>query len=153
VSRKERNISKAQVEKACNVLLGSTSASILVLEDLTKIKTKTSKTKEGYRRKRHNNMLSQVPFYIFKERLTHKAARLGKVVQTVSPAFTSQVDSRSGKRDGARKGRCYYCADGVVLDADWNAAVNIARRANRPLSSSDVPLSGRVRSIPQSSGA
>ncbi len=153
LSRKERNISKAQVEKACNVLLGSTSASILVLEDLSKIKSKTSKTKEGYNRKRHNSMLSQVPFYIFKERLTHKAARLGKVVQTVSPAFTSQTDSRSGKRDGTRKGRCYYCADGVVLDADWNAAVNIARRANHPLSSSDMPLSGRVRSIPQSSRA
>ena len=151
VSRKEHNLSKAQVEKACNVLLSSTSASILVLEDLTKIKVKTSMSPKGYKRKRHNNMLSQVPFYKFKERLTHKAARLGKVVQTVSPAFTSQVDSRTGKRDGDRRGRCYYCADGVVLDADWNAAVNIARRANHPLSSSELPLSGRVRSITQSS--
>ena len=153
VSRIEHNLSKAQVEKACNVLLGSTSASILVLEDLTKIKVKTSISPEGHKRKRHNNMLSQVPFYNFKERLTHKAARLGKVVQTVSPAFTSQVDSRTGKRDGDRRGRCYYCADGVVLDADWNAAVNIAHRANHPLSSSELPLSGRVRSIAQSSGA
>lgn len=89
LSHKERNVSKNQVEKACNVLLRSTEASILVLEDLTKIKVKTSKTKEGFNRSRHNNALSQVPFYIFKERLTHKAQLVGKRVETVSPAFTS----------------------------------------------------------------
>lgn len=152
LSHKERNVSKNQVEKACNVLLASTKASILVLEDLTKIKVKTSKTKEGFKRSKHNNALSQVPFYMFKERLTHKAQLVGKRVETVSPAFTSQTDSRTNKRDGIRKGCNYHCSDGVVLDADWNAAVNIALRANHPLSSSELPLSGRVQSITQSSG-
>ena len=151
LSHKERNISKNQVEKACNVLLRSTEASILVLEDLTKIKVKTSKTKEGFKKTRHNNALSQVPFYMFKERLTHKAQLVGKRVETVSPAFTSQTDSRTNKRDGIRKGCNYICSDGIVLDADWNAAVNIAHRAKHPLSSSELPLSGRVRSITQSS--
>ena len=102
---------------------------------------------------KHNNALSQVPFYIFKERLTHKAQLVGKRVETVSPAFTSQTDSRTNKRDGIRKGCNYVCSDGVVLDADYNAAVNIALRANHPLSSNDLPLSGRVRSITQSSEA
>jgi IS605 OrfB family transposase len=151
LSHKERNASKNQVEKACNVLLRSTNASILVLEDLTKIKTKTSKTKEGFKRTRHNNALSQVPFYMFKERLTNKAQLVGKRVETVSPAFTSQTDSRTNKRNGIRHGCNYICFDGVVLDADWNAAVNIALRAKHPLSSSELPLSGRVRSITQSS--
>ena len=151
LSHKERNVSKNQVEKACNVLLASTKASILVLEDLTKIKVKTSKTKEGFKRSKHNNALSQVPFFLFKERLTHKAQLVGKRVETVSPAFTSQTDSRTNKRDGIRQGCNYVCSDGVVLDADWNAAVNIALRANPPLSSSELPLSGRVRSITQSS--
>lgn len=153
LSHKERNVSKNEVEKACNVLLRSTDASILVLEDLSKIKVKTSKTKEGFNRTRHNNALSQVPFYMFKERLTHKAQLVGKRVETVSPAFTSQTDSRTNKRDGIRKGCNYVCSDGVVLDADWNAAVNIALRANHPLSSSKLPLSGRVQSITQSSEA
>lgn len=153
LSHKERNISKNEIEKACNVLLRNTDASILVLEDLTKIKVKTSKTKEGFNRTRHNNALSQVPFYMFKERLTHKAQLVGKRVETVSPAFTSQTDSRTNKRDGIRKGCNYVCSDGVVLDADWNAAVNIALRANHPLSSSSLPLSGRVQSIAQSSEA
>ena len=151
LSHKERNVSKNQVEKACNVLLRSTDASILVLEDLTKIKVKTSKTKEGFKRTRHNNALSQVPFFLFKERLTHKAQLVGKRVETVSPAFTSQTDSRTNKRDGIRQGCRYYCSDGIVLDADYNAAVNIAHRANHPLSSSELPLSGRVQSITQSS--
>ena len=151
LSHKERNISKNEVEKACNALLCSTDASILVLEDLTKIKVKTSKTKEGFKRSKHNNALSQVPFYLFKERLTHKAQLVGKRVETVSPAFTSQTDSRTNKRDGIRQGCRYYCSDGVVLDADWNAAVNIALRANHPLSSSELPLSGRALSTAQSS--
>jgi IS605 OrfB family transposase len=152
LSHKERNVSKNQVEKACNVLLRSTDASILVLEDLTKIKVKTSKTKEGFKRSKHNNALSQVPFFLFKERLTHKAQLVGKRVETVSPAFTSQTDSRTNKRDGIRKGCNYVCSDGVVLDADYHAAVNIALRANHPLSSNELPLSGRVQSITQSSG-
>ena len=153
LSHKERNVSKNQIEKACNVLLRSTDASILILEDLTKIKVKTSKSSEGFKKMRHNNALSQVPFYIFKERLTHKAQLVGKRVETVSPAFTSQTDSRTNKRDGIRKGCNYHCSDGVVLDADWNAAVNIALRANHPLSSNKLPLSGRVQSITQSSEA
>ena len=157
VRRKETNLSKNMVECAVNVLLKSTNASILVLEDLSKIKQKTSKTTEGYNRKRHNNMLSQVPFYHFKERLSHKAQLVGKRVETVSPAFTSQTDSRSNKRDGNRVGCRYYCIDGIVFDADWNAAINIARRANHPISSSLpidgglMPLIGRVQSITQSS--
>lgn len=150
LSNKERNISKNEVEKACNVLLCSTNASIIVLEDLTKIKTKTSKTKEGFKRTKHNNAISQVPFFLFKERLTNKAQLIGKRVETVSPAYTSQTDSRTNKRDGIRQGCRYYCSDGVVLDADYNAAVNIALRANHPLSSSEPPLSGRVLSTTQS---
>ena len=157
--RKEANLSKNMVEHATNLLLNSTSASVLVLEDLSKIKQKTSKTTEGYTRKRHNNMLSQVPFYHFKERLSHKAQLVGKRVETVSPAFTSKTDSRSNKRDGNRVGCRYYCVDGIVFDADWNAAINIARRANHPISSGLpidgrlTPLIGRVQSITQSSNS
>ena len=139
------------VERSTNALLRSTKADILVLEDLSKIKSKASKTKEGFTRTRHNSALSQVPFYKFKERLTHKAARVGRQVQTVSPAFTSQTDSRTNKRDGIRNGCIYLCSDGVILDADFNAAVNIAQKSNHPLSSTLVPLSGRVQSITQSS--
>ena len=156
VSRRERHLSKDMVERSANVLLRSTDARVLVLEDLSGIKVKTSKTKEGYRRKRHNSALSQVPFYHFRERLTHKAQRAGRRVETVSPTWTSQTDSRTGRRDGVRHGCRYCCSDGVVLDADWNAAVNIALRASHPFPKA-LPydgmlsfLSGRALSTAQS---
>ena len=157
VKTRERNMSKDMIERSTNALIKSSDAGVFVLEDLSKIKTNTSKTNEGFKRKRHNNALSQVPFYKFKERLSQKAARIGKSVQTVSPTWTSQTDSRSGKRDGERHGCRYYCSDGVVLDADWNAALNIALRANHPTSNC-LPidggllfLAGRVMSATQSS--
>ena len=156
VSRRERHLSRDMVERSANVLLRSTNARVLVLEDLSGIKVKTSKTKEGYRRKRHNSALSQVPFYHFRERLTHKAQRAGRRVETVSPTWTSQTDSRTGRRDGVRHGCRYCCSDGVVLDADWNAAVNIALRASHPFPKA-LPydgmlsfLSGRALSTAQS---
>lgn len=43
-------------------------------------------------------------------------------------AATSQTDSRYGVLLGKRKGDRFYCFDGVVLDADENAAQNILAR-------------------------
>ena len=143
VSRKEYNLSKDMQHRAAKALIESTNASVLVLEDLKKLKQNTSKTDKGFNRSRHNNAISQVPFASFKDILTHKAQLVGKRVETVSPTWTSQIDSRSNKRDGNRQGCRYYCSDGIVLDADWNAAVNIGLRANHPLSSS-LPIDGKL---------
>ena len=152
LKNRERKQSKDMIERATSALLKSSDASTLVLEDLKNLKKKTSKTTEGFKRTKHNNAMSQVPFHKFKERLTQKAALVGRQVITVSPAFTSQTDSRTNKRDGQRKGCRYYCPDRVVLDADWNAAVNIALRSKLPTSSTPpidgglVPLVGRHQS-------
>lgn len=141
LSKKERNLSKDMCHRATNALLNSTNASIIVIEDLSKIKKSTSRTTDGYKRTKHNNMLSQVPFYMFKKILTYKATLAGKQVVSVSPQYTSQIDSRTGKKDGKRLGCRYYCSDGVVLDADWNASVNIAHKCNHPLTNC-LPLDG-----------
>ena len=141
LSVKERNISKDMIQRSTSALLRSTNASIIVLEDLKRLKKNTSTTNDGYKRKRHNNILSQVPMYAFKEVLMHKAQLVGKRVETVSPVYTSQTDSRTNKRDGKRQGCRYYCSDGIVLDADWNAAVNIAKRGNHPCSI-QTPIDG-----------
>jgi IS605 OrfB family transposase len=146
VRRKERNISKDMLHRATNALLRSTAASIIVVEDLKKIKYKTSRTKEGFKRIRHNNALSQVPLADFREMLTHKATLVGKQVVSVSPTWTSQMDSRNGKRDGERHGCRYYCSDGIVLDSDWNAAVNIALRAKHPTSTC-LPIDGKLTAL------
>jgi len=143
LKRKEHNISKDMCHRAAKALIASTDASIIVMEDLKKIKKNTSKTKEGYKKTRHNNAISQVPFYMFKEILTNKATLYGKKVESVSPTYTSQTDSRTGKRDGERRGCRYVCTDNVVLDADWNAAVNIAERGLHPYTKK-TPLDGAL---------
>ena len=145
VKKKERNMSKDMLNRATNALLAC-NASIYVLEDLKKIKYKTSRTKEGFKRIRHNNALSQVPIAEFREMLTHKAQLVGKRVETVSPTWTSQMDCRSDKRDGERHGCRYYCKDDIVFDADWNAAVNIAQRANHP-TSTILPIDGKMQAM------
>ena len=143
VSKRERNLSRDMLHRATNALVDSTRASVLVVEDLSKIKTKTSKTDDGFKRTRHNNMFSQVPVREFRDMLAYKAQIHGKRVETVSPTYTSQMDCRTGNRDGLRKGCRYYCTDGIVFDADWNAAANIAIRANHPFS--NLPLDGRLK--------
>lgn len=144
LKRREHNLSKDMLHRATNALLDSTNASVLVVEDLSKIKTKTAKTEDGFKRKRHNKMFSQVPVRAFRDMLAYKAQMRGKRVETVSPTYTSQMDCRSGNRDGTRMGCRYVCSDGVVFDADWNAAVNIAKRANHPFPSA-LPLDGTLK--------
>ena len=143
--RKEANISKNMCHHLANKIL-KTDKSIIVMEDLSGIKKTTSQTKEGYKRTRHNNVLSQVPFFQLKTILTYKAQALGKRVVTVSPEYTSQEDCRTSKRTGVRKGCRYFCDDGCVFDADWNAAINISKRYDHSISFS-LPCDGRLNLI------
>ena len=141
LSKRERHLSNDVCQRASNELIKTTKESIIVMENLSKIKQKTSKFKNGFKRRKHNNMLSQVPFKKFLIILTYKALLSYKRVETVSPSYTSQTDSRTDKRDGKRQGCRYYCSDGKVLDSDWNASVNIAKKAKHPLSNK-IPVDG-----------
>ena len=144
LSIKERNQSTDMCRKIANAVIQSTPASIIVMEDLSGIKQMTSKSKEGFKRKSHNRKLHQIPFYKFKQILSYKALLHGKRVETVSPFMTSQTDCTTGKKEGTRKNRRFYCKNGTVLDADWNAAINIARKSKHP-SSFKMPLDGALR--------
>ena len=142
---KEANISKNMCHHLANKIL-KTDKSIIVVEDLSNIKKTTSRTQDGYKRTRHNNMLSQVPFFQLKTILTYKAQALGKRVVTVSPEYTSQEDCRISKRTGVRKGCRYFCDDGRIFDADWNAAINISKRYDHSISF-PLPLDGKLNLI------
>ena len=144
LSVKEQNQSTDMCRKMANAIIDSSEASIIVLEDLSNIKQKTSKTKEGFKKKNHNRRMAQVPFYKFKQILSYKALLNGKRVETVSPFMTSQIDCTTGKKDGIRKNRRFYCKNGTVLDADWNGAVNIAQKSKHPFSFK-IPLDGALR--------
>lgn len=142
LKNKEHNYSKRYIEKTVNYIFKNTEESNIAIEDLTKIKKKTYK-KYGT----HNNRISQIPFYMFKQILTYKATLLGKVVKTVSPAFTSQLDCTTNRQDGKRHGCRYYSVNGYVLDADWNAAINIKNRAENIkhlVSYNKLPLDGSL---------
>ena len=144
LSNKEKNINKNYTHLICNKIL-DTDKSVIVLEDLKGIKQKTSKTKEGFKRTNHNNRISQVPLFMIKEVLTYKATHVGKRVESVSPSYTSQIDCVTGKRDGQRKGCRYYSSNGLVYDADWNAAINIRNRKHSI--SFDTPIDGRLNLV------
>lgn len=126
--RRERNMCKDLCHHVANEILKH-NGSVIVMEDLSRIKKRTAKTEEGYKRTRHNNAMSQVPFFQLKQILTYKAPLVGKRVETVPPQYTSQEDCRTQSKEGCvRKGCRFYTADGMVFDADWNAAINICNR-------------------------
>ena len=126
--RRESNMCKDFCHKVANEILRHDGATI-VMEDLSKIKRRTAKTEKGTKRTRHNNAMSQVPFFMLRQILTYKAPLLGKQVATVPPQYTSQMDCRNQSSEGCvRRGCRFYTADGKVFDADWNAAINICNR-------------------------
>lgn len=127
--RKEFHINNNFNHHLTNEIL-KTDANILVLEDLTGIKRQT---KNKYRTK-FNNKLGQVPFSRLRQILTYKAQLHNKRVEVINPSYTSQIDSRTGKKDGVRQGARYYCKDKTVLDSDLNAANNIVKRCKLPVS-------------------
>ena len=122
LKRKEHNQNKNLSHYLANAIL-ETKANVIVMEDLTGIK-------DSNRGKRFNNRQSQVSYYDLRRILTYKAPLSGKVVATVDPRNTSKDDFRGIER-GKRSGCRYYASDGVVLDADWNAAINIAQKYSR----------------------
>ena len=65
---------------------------------------------------------------VMADTFTSISRRRGSAPALVNPAYTSQVDSRTGLLQGTRRWDRFYCCDGVVLDADVNAACNILAR-------------------------
>ncbi len=64
--------------------------------------------------------------------LDNVSRRRGSSVILVNSAYTSQMDSRYGILLGKRSGDSFHCFDGVVLQADKNAAQNVLARLHDP---------------------
>ena len=128
LSNKERNLSKLAAHRLSKQIVETSTGNVIVFEDLKAIKTNTK------RGKKFNNKQSQIPYYMIKEFTTYKAQLSGKKVVTVNPAYTSQIDFRTGNKDGERQKGRYVGADGKILNADINAALNIAKRSKLPVS-------------------
>ena len=81
-----------------------------------------------YRHRDTNRRLNGWVKGVMADTLTSISRRRGSALALVNPAYTSQVDSRTGLLQGRRRRDRFYCCDGVVLDADVNAACNILAR-------------------------
>lgn len=127
LKRKEANKNKNFSHHLANKLIKDTKADTLVLENLKSLKVKKSKYE-------NKNRISQVPIYQLKQILTYKALLNEKTVIEVSPAWTSQIDHVSGKKEGDRKGRRFYAKNGKIYDSDINGAINIGLRSKLPVS-------------------
>jgi putative transposase len=121
-----------------NAILRDGQGSVLVLEDLKNIKKNTLKKGYSDGRRNFNGKWANMPIMTIQSILVYKAAFYNKRVCFVSPTNTSKIDSRTGKKNGARdKGR-YIGKDGKVLHSDINASINIANRSELPLSGSPL---------------
>jgi putative transposase len=133
---KEHNKNKNQTHLIANEIL-KTNADTICLENLKSIKVKKNK----YQNKR---AISQVPMYELRRVITYKAENQGKTVLLVCPMFTSQTDSVTGKREGERRGCRFYSKNGLIYDADVNAAINIAKASKHPISQTQNLTYGQV---------
>ena len=136
VRHKEHNQNKNQTHLIANEIL-KTNADTIVLENLKGIKKKKNK----YQNKRS---IGQVPMYELRRIITYKAENQGKTVLLVSPRFTSQRDSVTGKVEGERRGCRFYSTNGLIYDADINAAINIAKLSKLPVSQTSNLTYGQV---------
>jgi IS605 OrfB family transposase len=101
-------------------------ASVVAAEDLT---APMSGKKFG---KNMNRRLTSWAKGCLAESLETVCQRRGSTLVLVNPAYTSQMDSRNGLLLGKRVGDSFHCFDGVVLQADTNAARNVKARLDDP---------------------
>lgn len=137
LKRKEANKNKNFSHHLANKLIKDTKADTLVLENLKSLKVKKNKYE-------NKNRISQVPIYQLKQILTYKALLNEKTVIEVSPAWTSQIDHVTGKKEGKRKGRRFYAKSGKIYDSDINGAINIGLRSKLPVSQTEKLTYGQA---------
>jgi IS605 OrfB family transposase len=118
-----QQVIKTETYQAVNDLVSN--AKTVAVEDLTRhIRGKS-------RGRNWNRRLAAWTKGITAQALHDVSDRRGSAVVLVNAAYTSQTDSRNGTF-GHRRGRLFYCFDGVVLDAEQNAAVNVLHRMSDP---------------------
>jgi len=121
--RKQKHIKKIKtiIFTAANNVIGK--AETVVCEDLTK----TFKSKNLG--KNTNRRLSGWVKGLMASAIDIVASRRGSRVVLVNAAYTSQICSQCGCF-GKRTGNRFHCASGcgAVMQADWNAAINILAR-------------------------
>jgi len=74
--------------------------------------------------------ISDTSWYQFRQWLEHFAAKFGRVAVAVLPQYTSQECSQCKRIvKKSLSTRTHICSCGLILQRDWNAAINILLRA------------------------
>lgn len=119
-ARKTKSNIRNVVFKATHAVVNK--ASTIAAEDLT---APMAGKKFG---KNMNRRLAAWTKGTIAESLESVTKRRSATLILVNPAYTSQMDSRHGCLLGKRQGDSFHCFDGVVLQADENAARNVRDR-------------------------
>jgi IS605 OrfB family transposase len=121
---KHQSAVKTIVHQAVNAVIDK--AAVIVCEDLTSPILSKKFSKNVSRR------LASWTKGVIAQAIENVSHRRGSTVVHVNAAYTSQMDSRNGTLSGKRSGDKFYCEDGVVLQADVNAARNVLARSQDP---------------------
>lgn len=99
---------------------------LVVVEALKNVKKGT----KGVRSKQFNNRLSRWTYPKVLGKLQMLCEEQGIEVREINPAYTSQTCSQCGFVDkNSRKGEQFLCTKcGYLIDADYNASINILQR-------------------------
>ena len=102
----------------------------LKIEDLKNVKHKSKFSRK------FNNKLQRWVYSKVISKLERLCEENSVLLTKVNPAYTSQTCSHCGTRDKkARKGETYSCkVCGLLIDADYNASINILHREEYSLS-------------------
>lgn len=84
--------------------------------------------RRNYKGRKFNRKLNTFPFYKLSKYIKYKAEWLGIPVMKVSEAYTSQTCSICGRKSIRHNG-LFKCSCGAKLNADYNGARNIMKRA------------------------
>ncbi len=91
------------------------------------------KNSDGDPSKEHKRILGRWSYFELQKDIEYKAAKVGINVKYVNPAYTSQTCHHCGERGDRSERDFFVCTNENCIcynnriDADWNAAVNIAK--------------------------
>ena len=113
---------ESYINKSINEFIENEKPKVVVVENLTFV----TKNKNEKPAKLNRWLNSWLKGYI-QERLEYKLSANGAELAIVNPAYTSQI-CHLCNYFGKRKGDRFYCETHGVVDADYNASVNILQR-------------------------
>ncbi|NEQ82568.1 MAG: transposase [Moorea sp. SIO2I5] len=129
LTRKTENRRLYRDQAAITAIIGAASKSLFTSESLKVFAEDLTEPIRGKSQsKPMSRKLNSWMKGTIRDSLQKWANWTGSVVSEIQPSYTSQIDSVTGTLLGARKGDSFIRFNGVVLQADHNAAKNILAR-------------------------